>query len=233
MNYVKSLFYLLFGLFAVTLFYGFSAGKILDISQKPQKADIIAVLGGDWLGFRVKKALQLYQNGFSLKSKVIVNGCQQIYLREKGKVYRTEKSYLSSNGLTRENIDTLAIRGNTMDEIESIKKYMLQHGYTSLIIVTDPPHTRRVRMLTKIAGYPEAGIRTVFIGADVPWWNREKYYKDVQALRYAVFETVKIPFNYLAYGVIEKLGLGPFVSNYFQGTVIWLKAKVTNFLNAL
>ena len=115
MNHTKSLLYLLSGLFVVTLLYGLNAGKILDISQKPQKADIIVVLGGDWPGFRVKKALQLYQNGFSRKSKVVANGCQQIYLREKGKVYRTEKSYLSTHGLTRENMDTLAIRGNTMD----------------------------------------------------------------------------------------------------------------------
>jgi hypothetical protein len=30
-------------------------GNILDISQRPSKADAIVVFGGDWNGYRVKK----------------------------------------------------------------------------------------------------------------------------------------------------------------------------------
>ena len=233
MRRLKSLLYLLSGLLFVTLLYGLNAGNILDISQKPQKTDAIVVLGGDWFGYRVKKAFALYKEDFSQKKKIVVNGCQQIYLKEGVRVYRSEASYLLAHGIPAKNIDTPNVCGNTMDEVEWIKRYMLEHKYRSLIIVTDPPHTRRVRMLTKIAGYSENGIKAIFVGADVPWWNREKYYEDMQALRYVVFETIKIPFNYLAYAVIEKLGLRPFISRHFQGAIWWLKEKITNFLNAL
>ena len=233
MKRLKPLLYLLSGLLFISLLYGLNAGKILDISQKPQKADIIVVLGGDWLGFRVKKALTVYLDGFLQKNKIVVNGCQQIFLKQKGRVYRTEASYLLAHGVAAKNIDTPNICGNTMDEVEWTKRYMLEHKYRSLIIVTDPPHTRRVRMLTKIAGYSKNGIKVIFVGADVPWWNRAKYYEDMQALRYVVFETIKIPFNYLSYAVVEKLSLRPFISRHFQGMVWWMKEKITNFLNAL
>ena len=215
------------------MFYGFNAGKILDISQNPQKSDIIVVLGGDWLGFRVKKALALYKDGFSKKIKIVINDCQHIFLKESERVYRSELSYLMSHGIEAKNIATPGICGNTMDEIEWIKRYMLEHKHRSLIIVTDPPHTRRVRMLTKIAGYEESGINAIFVGADVPWWNRTKYYEDMQALRYVAFETIKIPFNYLAYEIIEKLGLKPIVSKYFQGTFLHMKKEITDLLNSL
>ena len=233
MKYFKSLLYILLALISLILFYGFYAGKILDISQKPQKADIIVVLGGDWLGFRVKKALALYKEGFSQKKKIVVNGCQQIYLKEGGRVYRSEVSYLLAHDIPAKNIDTPNVCGNTMDEVEWIKRYMLEHKYHSLIIVTDPPHTRRVRILTKIADYSENGIKVVFVGADVPWWNRTKYYEDMQALRYVAFETIKIPFNYLAYGIIEKLGFKPIVSKYFQGIFLHMKKEITDLLNSL
>ena len=233
MKQSRFLLFLAFGVLLILLIYGFNAGKILDISQKPQKVDVIVVLGGDWTGYRVRKALTLYKNHYSRKKRIIVNGCQQIFLREKRKVYRTEISYLVGHGIPRENIDTANISGNTMDEIQWIKKYMLNNGYHSLIIITDPPHTRRVSMLTKIADYGENGIKVILIGADVPWWNRTRYYEDVQALRYMVFETIKIPFNYLAYEIIEKTGLKPFISKYFQDTIWWLKSKIIHFLNAL
>ena len=60
MRHLKPILYPLCGLLFIALLYGLNAGKILDISQKPQKADIIVVLGGDWFGYRVKKALALY-----------------------------------------------------------------------------------------------------------------------------------------------------------------------------
>lgn len=39
---------------------------------------------------------------------------------------------------------------NTAQEIRHAKQYMLTHHYKSAIIVSDPPVTRRVKMLTDI-----------------------------------------------------------------------------------
>lgn len=215
------------------MLYGLNAGKTLDISQKPQKADVITVLGGDWSGYRIRKALVLYKTGFSKNKRILVNACQEIELHEGKRVYRTETSYLTAHGVSKSNIDTPILCGNTMTEIERIKRYMQNHRYRSVIIITDPPHTRRVKMLAKIAGYEEKGFKTILVSADVPWWNRERYYTNFQSLRYVLFETLKIPSNYLAYGVIEKMGLMPFVRKYVRDIVLPLKETITNFLNAL
>ena len=39
---------------------------------------------------------------------------------------------------------------NTKEEVLFIKKYMKDHAYKSALLVTDPPHSRRVSLLTSL-----------------------------------------------------------------------------------
>ncbi len=218
----------------ITALYVLTAGWLLDASQKPKKADIIAVLGGDWEGYRVKTDLKLFNEGYATKNKILLNIWQDSHIVDAdGKIYRSERAFLLSKGVKQSQIGKIEAAGHTMNEIKFIKAYMLAHGYRSIIIVTDPPHTRRVKMLASLARYEDAGITVLTVGAEVPWWNRSFYLGNSTARHYVMLETLKIPFNFIMYGVLEPLHLLETLRPHLHEPVHRLKEKTIKTLDAI
>ncbi|BAF72468.1 hypothetical protein [Sulfurovum sp. NBC37-1] len=71
--------------------------------------------------------------------------------------------------------------------------FMKERGYRSALIVTDPPHSRRFSLLNTIMG--DKTITLHFAGSGVKWWDREHYYRNETARKYAMIEVLKIPYN--------------------------------------
>ena len=231
MKKLKIALLLLFGI--VTLYIA-TAGWLLDASDKPQRADIIAVLGGDWKGYRVKTALRLWENGCATQKKILLNIWQNSHIADAdGNIYRTEKAFLLSKGVEQKELGKIDVAGHTMDEIKYLREYMLRHGYKSIIIVTDPPHTRRVKMLASLAHFKDAGITIQTVGAEVPWWNRNFYLGNAMARRYVILETLKIPFNFARYGILEPLHLLELLRPYLHEPVYRLKERTIKTLDAI
>jgi len=132
-------------LFTYTMYQ--NLGMFLDVSEKPKRSDIIAVLGGDWNGWRIKKGLELLNQGYSKSGKILLNPWSDLYLEENGHIYRKEAKYLMAHGIKRDDIIYFHSWGRTYYELEAIKKFLLKNRYRSVIIVTDPPHTRRVSII--------------------------------------------------------------------------------------
>ncbi len=173
-------------------------GKFLDISEQPKKADIIVSVGGDRTGYRIKKAYSLYAKNYSKSNKILINPKYDFHAFE----------YLTEKNISRKNIVSIDNAPNTMSEIRFTKRYMLENGFKRVIIVSDPPHLRRIRLLADgIAGYKSSGIECIVVGSSPPWWNKREYYKNGFALAFAISEMIKIPFNFIKYGILEKLGL--------------------------
>ncbi len=127
---------------------------------------------------------------------------------------------------------------STAKEIQFLKKYMAEHHYKSVIIVSDPPHTRRVKILTDLISVKnDEKFSYVFVGADVPWWHRDKYYQHPQAFKYVLIETPKTLYVYLNYGLMEKLGIALNESEYLAlkkrfNMFIWHMGKLSRSLKA-
>ena len=130
---------------AITAYLFFNMGNILDISQSAKKADAIVVLGGDWEGYRVKRALSLYKKGFS--KKIVLNSETRTHIEEAGQIFKTEKEYLRYNNVPERDIFFLYNAGNTMYELKALKKLAIETGLEKLLIVSAPPHLRRVKIL--------------------------------------------------------------------------------------
>ncbi|WP_353663212.1 YdcF family protein [Hydrogenimonas sp. SS33] len=225
------LFFTLFSMAAGYLLYR-NLGYLLDVSQKPRKADIIVVLGGDWSGNRVKKAYRLYKEGYSESGYIGINERSGIYLKEKnGKLYRSDREYLRGRGVPENKILSLKIPGTTIEEVRSIKELMLSHGFRSVLIVTDPPHTRRVEILANdVENFREKGLEAILVSSDPPWWKKETYFQNRQAKKYALNEAVKIPLNYIAYGILDKLHLLGIFRRYFNWLIHGIRDLYERFL---
>ena len=162
-------------------------GKWIDVTEEPVKADIIVCLGGGTID-RVKKSIELLEGGYSEKEVFLLIGeswYNQPYIK---------KNYPDMNIVIDESPK------NTKEEVRFIKEYMKKHSYKSALIVTDPPHSGRVKLLTSLISVEgDENMTFHMIASEVKWWDAEQYYKSKRA-RGAVLHEVM--------GMVYELVLG-------------------------
>jgi len=173
----------------------FTAGAYFDITEKPIKSDLIVCLGGGGGSKRIQKSMDLYHEGYS-KQKLLLVGKSDTQKKYIMKYYPEAKYTVSPQ------------YNSTAKEIKFIKEYMIEHHYKSVIIVSEPPHSRRIKILTDLISIKnDEKFSYVFVSSGVSWWHQNKYYQHPDALKYVFSETLKILYVYLYYGVMEKLGI--------------------------
>jgi len=170
-------------------------GTFMDATENPVKSDLIICLGGGTVE-RLNKAVSLHEMGYSKTNAVLLLG----------ESYDT-KEYLKK---TYPNVDIVQHHQpkNTKDEVLYIKNYMFTHGYTSAIVVTDPPHSRRVRVLDSVLNVKgdDDDITLHMVSSEVKWWKADKYYDDTRSGERVLSESFRILYSILCYGIVEKLG---------------------------
>jgi len=197
------------GYFFIFFIFMLNLGNLLDVTTTPKKVDILVYLGGGGVE-RIDKTLELYQKGYVLSNTVIYTGSryyhESLASREIDPQY-SKKTFFIKNGIKKENLIHL-FASNTMEEIRSIKKYMLKNRFHSVMFVTDPPHSRRVKILANnILDFSQLNLQVYIVGSDISWWDKDTYFLTKNGLLFVLLETIKIPYNYIAYGILEKYGL--------------------------
>ena len=192
---VKQLSYVIVIFVFILIIFFFVAGKYLDITRKPIKSDLIVCLGGGG-SKRIQKSMNLYNKGYSEQKLLLLTGHPDTYKKYVKKYYPETKYIVSPR------------YNSTGQEIQFIKKYMAEHHYKSVMIVSAPYHTRRIKILTDLISVKnDEKFSYVFVSSGVSWWHRNKYYQNPRALKSALGEIVKIPYAYLYYGLMVKLGI--------------------------
>ena len=187
-------------LFLSILFIAY-IGIFLDITKEPiKKADIIISLGGDH-GCRLQKAVKLYQKGFSNSNKLIYTGSD--HLPKSFFSAQSRLQFLKKLGINQKNIIHFSNTTNTMEELWSIKEYMLTHGYKHAIIVSHPFHARRIKILaTIIAKYSAANLHIIIAPCKTKWWNKYNIFTSKKSIIASVSELGKIIYNLIKYTII-------------------------------
>jgi len=210
----------------------FNLGNIFDRTDKPRKVDIIVYLGGGSVE-RIEKTLELYNKGYSTTNKVIFTGYRLYRSSKKNYTLHNKKEFFINHGILINNIiHANKNTGNTVREVRFVKKYMLEQHLHSVMFVTDPPHSLRVKMLAEeIADFSGNNLEYFVIGTDVQWWDKSTYYLQKNALLFVASEMIKLPYNYITYGILEKYGWLEFVKEHFQGVFHKLKIAINNLIN--
>ena len=168
-------------------------GRWVDVTQKPEKADIVVCLGGGTVE-RVKKSVELMENGYVNKKVFLLIG-ESWY----------NQPYLTKNH-PELNVTINETPKNTAQEVATIKKFMKTNGYHSAPIVTDPPHTRRVKVLLSLSTYEgDEDMHFYLVGSEVEWWNRDTYYKSERARKSVWHECKGILYGIWKYGILRLL----------------------------
>ena len=159
-------------------------GKWIDVTGKPVKSDIIVCLGGGTID-RVKKSIELLEEGNAEKFLLIGESWyNQPYIK---------KNYPDMNIVIDESPK------NTKEEVLFTKEYMKEHSYKSALIVTDPPHSGRVKLLTSLilVGGDE-NMTFHMIASEVKWWNAEHYYKSKRARSAVLHEVMGMVYHLIS-----------------------------------
>jgi len=169
-------------------------GEWIDATEEPKQADLIVCLGGG-TEERLNMAVTLFKAGYSNTKSIILLG----------------ESYETTSYLEKSYPEVTIVQHhkpkNTKEEIIYIKKYMIKHGYTSVLIVTDPPHSRRVKILTSVLNVKEdSKISFRVITSGVTWWKVKKYYDDKRSGEAVLSETIRIVYSVLCYGLVHRIG---------------------------
>ena len=170
------------------------AGEWLSAGDRPQQADAILVLGGNYS--RPFQAADLYQQGFARRIYVSVPAREDQHrlLDEAGVAFPREEEVMRAV-LLRKGVPASAIEYLGKDLLSTAAeaqaaRALFSKGAPTLLVVTSPYHLRRARM-TFADALPAADIRVIATSYEpLPqvWW------KDQTAARNVLLELAKIPF---------------------------------------
>jgi uncharacterized SAM-binding protein YcdF (DUF218 family) len=190
---MKIIFFLLIILLFINL------GNILDLTNTPEKSDIIVVLGGGE-DARIKKGLELYKQNFSSSNQIVFTG-MGLYDIVIPKIYFTK--FLLDNGVDKDNIINIRNISNTVEELIEIKKYLKQNAFKSVLFVTHPTHTLRIKLLADLLeDYEKENIKINFASADhTKVWSSQYYFLKVESIKLVFSEYLKITYNFIKYSI--------------------------------
>lgn len=157
------------------------AGGFLIVADPLQPADAVVPLSGGGRG-RVIQAAALFREGYAgwfiaTESELDLPGVRDSW----ADLVRREAIW---QGMPEERIVAApGIVHTTYDEAQVVRQLALEGGWRSVIVVTDPYHTRRARMIFRDV-FRDTGVRVIVRPVDdVPygtdtWWRTEKGLRD-------------------------------------------------------
>ena len=170
------------------------AGAYLIIADELESANAIVMLsGGD--ESRMEEAVSLYKDGYA---KIIILTETGRQLENFDTLHSTDiRVQLLNNGIPTGNILITDIKVNsTLDEAYAVKKLLTNQQFKSAIIVTDPYHTRRTRLIF-VNAFSDSSIKLIFRPVRGSWFNSRTWFLSLDGWKFTSLEYLKLFGYYL------------------------------------
>ena len=160
-------------------------GAILVNDQQPEKADVVLVLGGDFPGGRLTKAMELVRAGYA--PSILISGPLMIYgVRERDLAIQ----YALAHGMRPDQLVSLVADDlSTQDEARDLIARMRRMGVRKYLLVTSAFHTGRAHRIFHSAA-PDLEMRTVAF-PDREKWCGGYWWSDRECRKTWFFEMTK------------------------------------------
>ena len=204
-----------FSIFVTTLIISYlNLGIFLDTTTKPSHADILVCLGGGSKNERIATTVNLYKKGFSEKKIILLTGYSGT--KKKGSC-DNRILYLKKKNIPKNHIIIHQNLKNTVEEVLFIKRYMLKNKMRTALIITDIPHSRRVKLFFKLFSIKnDIPYHIKIIAGKDPNWNDALYYKKAISRQYALRELSKIVYGVFVYFPLYKTNLLFWYDKHFK-----------------
>lgn len=152
---------------------------LLIVDEPVEQADIAVVLGGGG-GSRLRKGLSLYEDGL-VKHLVLVDNKKNAWDYMLGR--------FCPNCAAEGKITIIEGSKNTFTDAELVEKYCYTNNIKSMLVVTDPYHTRRASLIFT-AQFAESEVQVAVVSSgefgsrfapDEQWWRDENTLQTVWA----------------------------------------------------
>lgn len=175
-----------------TVFLGL--GLLLSFhAGKPEKADVIIVLGGDD-GLRVNRGAELYKAGYA--TRLLLTGIDKKYYRPDRPNWRERR--LMEQGIPRKAIYVDTLSKTTWDEARNTGKTMKEKGWKSALVVSDPPHMLRLHH-TWSRSFRGSPVTFVLVATSPEWWHPLLWWRNETSYKFVLSEIKKNVFYAVMY----------------------------------
>ena len=157
----------------------------------PEKTDVIIVLGGD-NGLRVRKGAELYNAGYA--KHIILTGIDERFYNPNHPNWRERR--MIELGVPKTAIRVDAKSRTSWEEALNTSKTMEKKGWTSAIIVSDPPHLLRLHQ-TWSRAFDGSSKKFILVATQPLWWHRFFWWTNEKSSQFVISEIKKNLF-YLA-----------------------------------
>jgi uncharacterized SAM-binding protein YcdF (DUF218 family) len=194
--------YMLVVIFSVIVLVVISLGYYLSSENNaPTKADVIVVLGGG-SNERIFKGAELFLNGYAGYFLLTGSGNPNHVHQKRRLLGNFRVNYLLGNGVKSSHILLNGEAETTWEEAHVVRKLMLSNKWNTALIVSDPPHMRRLRYVySKV--FQDTGLVYQLIITDVDWWDSKIWWSNIYAFKFSLLEVAKLAYYYLSF-TIEK-----------------------------
>jgi uncharacterized SAM-binding protein YcdF (DUF218 family) len=169
------------------IFYPFTLtqlGRFLILSEQPERANLILILGGDFWGPRVLKGAELGTAGYA--PKIIISGPPYNNRPESDLAIQ----FLVEHGFRRELFvgEPMSAK-STIEESIAVCPELTRLGAKKVLIVTSSFHSRRANIVFRLFC---PGIQFLSIAAEDPKFQAEKWWRNEQCQKLFFSEWEKI-----------------------------------------
>ena len=157
----------------------------------PAPADVIVLLGGDSKG-RLATGVDLYRQGVA--PRLMLAGDQGDGKPGPNRSSTPRLEYLLAEGVPRAAIVIDDRARNSRDEAALTRELMRQRGWRRVLVVSDPPHMRRLSWIWARA-FAGADASYVLIAAGVHWWRPDRWWEDEWSRQFVRTEVATIAYH--------------------------------------
>lgn len=168
-----------------------SAGAFLASPPgTPVKADAIIALGGD-SGYRAMEVGRLFRAGWA--PRVLITGLEASPPESRSHYLNWRAMVLADSGVPPASMLFDAESVSSWDEAANTRKLMEARGWNRVLVVSDPPHLRRLDWTWRKA-FAGSNLEYVLIAAPSAWWNADEWWRNEFAAKFVAQEVVKLAY---------------------------------------
>ena len=164
-------------------------GRGLLVDDRLNNADVVVALGGDGTLDRLERAVEIYQAGLA----------QAVIITETNSTAETgqqESLYLRDQAIAMGVPDkviyiTEVDATSTWDEARAVRKLMLRNDWAACIAVSDPYHTRRVKLAFS-QDFKEHGLLVSVTYTAEHWYRPSTWFLSVEGRQTTLLEYIKL-----------------------------------------
>jgi uncharacterized SAM-binding protein YcdF (DUF218 family) len=166
-----------------------AVARFLVVADTPVPSSLIVVLGGDFLGSRVRAGAELARRGYA--PKVLISGPnygnERTPLQPEGNL---AIEMLVNDGYDRKLFESFLIHGgSTIQEVQELAPELLRRRVARIILVTSDYHSRRACLVFSLHAQ---GIPCQCIGAPDPVFRSAGWWRDAAQRHIVASEWLRI-----------------------------------------